>query len=487
MKKILIILIVPIIFISCSDELNLAPISTPSAATFLNTAADVEVAVNAAYDALQQQGLYGESINYLFEVRSDNSDESSLGGRGGIVSDIDLFSVMSSNAILEATWEHAYLGIQRCNAVLSRIDDIDMDASTKAIRKGEVQFIRGLIYFNLVRIFGDVPLVIKETTDPFEAFGEGRDSASTVYTHIVTDLTAAANALPTSQSVVGKATKGAAYTLLGKVELTLGNYTEAISALGNVTGYSLVPNYADIFGESNENNVESIFEVQYVSGQGSSFSVNGEGSGIGEGSVYSNLFGPFGGGALVVNGSSNGSNRPTQDLWDSYDPTDLRRDVNIGQFGVENVLYPKKLVAPTAGPLDSGINAIVLRYADVLLMHAEALNEQSYVADGTAFDLINQIRNRAGLADLTSATITNQAEFRLAIENERRWELAFENHRWPDLVRTGRAVEVMNGHITNTGGVPVSVSVSANQLLYPVPQSEIDTNPALLPQNAGYN
>ena len=485
MKKIFIILILPFIYVSCSNELDLAPISTPSAAIFLNSDADVEVAVNAAYDALQQQGLYGESLYYLFEVRSDNSDESSLGGRGGIISDIDLFSVRSSNSLLEATWKDAYLGIQRCNAVLNRIDNINMDASTKAIRKGEVQFIRGLIYFNLVRIFGDVPLVIKETTDPFEAFGEGRDSASTVYTQIVTDLTAAANALPTSQSVVGKATKGAAYALLGKVELTLGNYSEAISALGNITGYSLVPNYEDIFGESNENNVESIFEVQYVSGQGSSFSVNGEGSGIGEGSVYSNLFGPFGGGALVVNGSSNGSNRPTQDLWDSYDPTDLRRDVNIGVFG--GVLYPKKLVAPTAGPLDSDINSIVLRYADVLLMHAEALNEQGYVADGTAFKLINRVRNRAGLADLTSATITNQSEFKLAVEQERRWELAFENHRWPDLVRTGRAISVMTGHTTNTGGIPVTLSISNNQLLYPVPQSEIDTNPALLPQNPGYN
>ncbi|GAA3580601.1 RagB/SusD family nutrient uptake outer membrane protein [Snuella lapsa] len=489
MKKIVIIFILTIIFISCSNELDLAPISTPSAANFLKSAADVDVAVNAAYDALQQQGLYGESLNYLFEVRSDNSDESSLGGRGGIVSDIDLFSVRSSNAVLEATWKDAYLGIQRCNAILNRIEDIDdMDASTKSIRKGEVQFIRGLIYFNLVRVFGDVPLVVTETIDPFDAFGEGRDTAASVYAQIVTDLTAAASALPASQSVVGKTTKGAAYALLGKVELTLGNYSEAIAALGNVNGYSLVPNYADIFGESNENNQESIFEVQYESGKGSSFSVNGEGTGIGEGSVYSNLFGPFGGGALVVNGSSNGSNRPTQDLWDSYDPADIRRDVNIGQFGVDNVLYPKKLVAATAGPLDSGINSIVLRYADVILMHAEALNEQGYVADGPAFDLINQIRNRAGLADLTSATVTNQAEFRLAIENERRWELAFENHRWPDLVRTGRAVEVMNGHETNTGGVPVTLNnISGNQLIYPVPQSEIDTNPALLPQNPGYN
>jgi hypothetical protein len=483
MKNILIIIIAVFSFTSCSNELNLTPISTPSAADFFQTSDDIETAVNGAYGSLQQQGQFGESLFYLFEVRSDNSEESSIGGRGGIISNVDLFAVQSSNQILSAVWIDSYDGIQRCNTILNRIDDIDMDASTKAIRKGEVQFLRALSYFNLVRIFGDVPLVLTETTDPFETFGKGRDTATSIYDQIISDLTTAASTLPATQNVTGKATSGAANTLLGKVHLTLGNYSEAISALSNVSGYSLIPNYADIFGSSNENNAESIFEVQYVSGNGSTFSVNGEGSGLGEGSVFANQFAPFGGGALVVNGSTNGGNRPTADLWNSYDPADLRRDVNIGDFG--GVLYPKKLVEPTAGPLDSDLNVIVLRYADVLLMHAEALNEQGYVADGPAFDLVNQIRARAGLADLTSATVTNQAEFRLAIENERRWELAFENHRWPDLVRTGRAIEVMQNHTTETGGIPVSLNVSSNQLLYPIPQNEIDTNPALT-QNPGY-
>ncbi|MFH6601875.1 RagB/SusD family nutrient uptake outer membrane protein [Maribacter algicola] len=484
MKNILIIVIVAFLFISCSNELDLAPISTPSAAGYFANSDDIETAVNGAYDALQKQGQFGESIFYLFEVRSDNSEESSsLGQRGGAITDMDIFAVQPSNALLSSTWIDSYDGIQRCNAILNNIDKINMDASTKAIRKGEAQFLRALTYFNLVRIFGEVPLVITQTTDPFEAFGNGRDPVATIYNQIIIDLEAAANALPTNQSVVGKATKGAANALLGKVQLTLGNYPEAISALSNVSGYSLLPNYADLFGSGNENNAESIFEVQYSSGQGSSFVVNGEGSGLGEGSVFANQFAPFGGGSLVVNGSANGSNRPTKDLWNSYDQADLRRDVNIGDFG--GILYPKKFVEPTAGPLDSDLNVIVLRYADVILMHAEALNEQGYVADGQAFDLVNQIRNRAGLADLTSATVTNQAEFRLAIENERRWELAFENHRWPDLVRTGRALEVINSHVTETSNIPLTLSISTNQLLYPIPQNEIDTNPALV-QNPGY-
>ncbi|MEX0315731.1 MAG: RagB/SusD family nutrient uptake outer membrane protein [Allomuricauda sp.] len=487
MKKIIILIIAVISFHSCSDELNLNPISTPSLSDFFKNAADIEAAVNGAYDALQQKGQYGQSFPFLMEVRSDNTEESDDGNSGGVFADIDLFLIEPSNSLLEDAWADSYDGIQRCNAILNRIDAIeDMDEGTKTIRKGEVLFLRGLMYFNLVRLFGDVPLVITETTDPFDAFGNGRNQVSEVYAQIVNDLTMASSSLPANQSVVGKATSGAAFALLGKVQLTLGNYSEAISALGNVSGYSLVPNYADIFGEANENNVESIFEVQYVSGSGSTFIANGLGNALGEGSAYANLFAPVGGSSIVINGNSLGSNRPTSDLWNSYDPTDLRRDANIGQFGPDNVRYPIKLVGPAAGDLDSDVNAIVLRYADVLLMHAEALNEQGYVADGQAFDLINQIRARAGLADLTSATVANQQEFRLAVENERRWELAFENHRWFDLIRTGRALEVIQNHTTETANNPVLLSsVSNNQLLFPIPQNEIDTNPDLT-QNPGY-
>ncbi|MGY0407927.1 MAG: RagB/SusD family nutrient uptake outer membrane protein [Polaribacter sp.] len=488
MKKILIIILLVVFsFTSCNGELDLTPISTPSLADFFKNAADVEAAVNGAYDALQQQGQYGESYNFLMEVRSDNSEESSGTNSGGIFKNIDIFDLKPSNAILRNTWRDAYNGILRCNTVLERIDGIDdMDAATKTIRKGEVLFIRALTYFNLVRIFGDVPLITAETKDPFEAFGKGRDATNLIYTQIISDLTTAAADLPSSQNIVGKATSGATNALLGKVQLTLGNYKEAIAALENVTGYSLVVNYADLFGESNENNKESIFEIQYTSGKGSTYKANGLGSGLGEGSSYATLFAPIGGSSIVINGSTLGSNRPTKDLWNSYNPTDLRRDVNIGQFGVDNVLYPKKIVGAAAGNLDSGINAIVLRYADVLLMHAEALNELGYAADGQAFDLLNQIRTRAGLTNLTSVTVTNQAEFRLAIEKERRWEFAFENHRWFDLLRTGRALTVMQNHTTETANNPISLSfVKSHQLLYPIPQSQINANTGLI-QNSGY-
>ena len=487
MKNILIIILATLSIFSCSNELDLAPISTPSLSDFFKNSADIEAAVNGAYDGLQQKGQYGHSYPFLMEVRSDNTEESDAGNSGGQFADFDLFTLSTSNSFITDTWNDAYIGIQRCNVILNRIDDIaDMDDATKTIRKGEVLFIRALTYFNLVRLFGDVPLVTTETTDPFDAFGQGRDAEATVYAQIISDLTAAASALPNTQSVTGKATNGAAYALLGKVHLTLGNYADAIGALGNVSGYSLVANYADLFGESNENNAESIFEIQYTSGSGSTIVANGLGTGLGEGSAFANLFAPVGGSSIVVNGATIGSNRPTSDLWNSYNPADLRRDVNIGQFGVDNVLYPRKLMGVAAGDLDSGVNAIVLRYADVILMHAEALNEQGYVADGPAFDLINQIRNRAGLPDLTSATVTNQADFRLAIENERRWELAFENHRWFDLLRTGRALEVIQNHTTETANNPVSLaSVSGNQLLYPMPQGTIDTNPAIS-QNPGY-
>ena len=484
MKKFIILMLAVYVMTSCHDEIELSPISNPSVGNFYRNAADLESAVVGAYSALQLQGQYGLDYPYFMEVRSDNSTVTDIGTAGGRLYRFDVFDLATSNLEVTQTWIDAYDGIQRCNVVLNRIDGIsDMPAATKAIRIGEVKFLRALTYFNLVRIFGDVPLVLTETTNPNNSVGVGRTAASAVYTQIIQDLADAAASLPATTDV-GRASSGAANALLGKVHLTLGNNAEAITALGAVTGYSLVTSYANLFGSANENNVESIFEVQFVGGSGSSVAFNGLGNGTGEGSLFPNMFGPFGGSALIGGGQTLGENRATQDLFDSYDPADPRRDVNIGSFAGN--LYPAKLVETASGDFDSDVNSIVLRYADVLLMHAEALNEQSYVADGLAFDLVNQVRTRAGLANITSATVADQAAFRLAVENERRWELAFENHRWFDLVRTGRAEAVMNAHGPAQPGSYAFSSIDSHQLLFPVPQLEIDNNPGVITQNTGY-
>ncbi|MDN5199879.1 RagB/SusD family nutrient uptake outer membrane protein [Fulvivirgaceae bacterium BMA10] len=475
MKKYIIVLLT-IVIMSCDDQLDLNPLSQSSVGNFYKTEADIEQAVVAAYDALQSEGQYGQNFMFFMEIRSDNATVESPTNSSGVFGEFDLFSITPGNSVVGRAWNDCFEGIQRCNIVLNRIESIDMDASLKSIRIGEMKFVRGLTYFNLVRLWGDVPLVITETEDPFDAFDVGRTSVSQIYTQIINDLSDAINALPDTQSEAGRATKGAANTLLGKVYLTLGDYSNAETALRNVLGkYSLQGSYQDIFGIANENNAESIFEIQFQSGFGSI--LDG-----GEGSPYPNLVAPVGTGQDLLNGvgQAKGENIPTNDLFNIYSINDQRRDVAIGSTGT--IFYAKKLIAPPSADFDSDVNVIVLRYADVLLMLAEVLNEQGYVADGEAFDLLDQVRNRAGLTTaLTSADLTDQSSFRDMILNERRREFASENHRWFDLLRTGRALEVMNASTS-------VFSVGEHQLLYPLPLSAIDAmnNPEIFPQNPGY-
>ena len=454
--------------ISCEDRLDISPISNVSVDIFYKTADDIEQAVVAAYDALQDEGQYGFNFMMYMEIRSDNASVESPTNVGGEYGDIDLFQLSPGNSRLNDSWNSCYRGIQRCNIVLNRINDVDMDASIRATRSGEVKFIRALTYFNLVRLWGDVPLVITETEDPFDLFSVGRSTVAEVYDQIITDLNEAINDLPISNDV-GRATKGAAQALLGKVHLTLGNWSEAVTVLNAVNGYTLNPNFEDNFGIANENGPESIFEVQFQAGNG-------------EGSPYPNQVAPVGSADELLNGigSQRGENIPTDWVFDSFEDGDLRRETTIGRFN-DAINYAIKLIDIPAQDFDSDLNIIVMRYADVLLMTAEALNEQNYTADGEAFALLNQIRDRAGLNALTSTDLPDQNSFREAIHEERRHELVSENHRWFDLIRTGRAVEVMNASTS-------AFTVSEFQLLFPIPLSAIDAinDASIFPQNPGY-
>lgn len=458
-KKIFKFIIVIVFLSSCSEEkIQLSPISQENSGNFYKTPEQIEQAVVAVYDGLQSNGEYGQAFIYLMEVRSDNSRQQSTTSSGGIYGDIDLFRVEATNNVIDLAWKSCYKGIQRCNIVLNRIESVGNNPK-KNVQIGEAKFVRALTYFNLVRLFGDVPLVIKEYDDPFEAFNLGRTPSTEVYTQIIKDLTEAIQSLDNKAIRPGGVTKNSAYALLGKVQLTLGNFTEAITALKSVSGKFLT-SYGGNFGIANENSAESLFEIQFKKG------------GTGEGSPYANLFAPFGATELIGSiGTTLGDNLPTKDLYDSYQVNDLRRSVTIGTAST-GVLYTKKYLDTPSSDRDGGNNFIVLRYGDVMLMLAEALNEKEYVADGEAFALLNQIRNRAGVNLLSATDLVDQKSFRQAIANERRWELAFENHRWFDLVRTGKAIEVMNAHKSETG---VHKTVTQNDLVYPIPQSQIDT------------
>ena len=466
------------------DFIELAPVSQNNVVNFYKTADDMKIAVNAAYGALQYSGQYFSAMHEIAEVRSDNTGI--LDVQTGLnVVEIDIFTNRSNNTLLNNMWNDHYRGIQQCNIVVDRIAAISMDATLKDRYIGEVKFLRALMYFNMVRTFGDLPLVIKEIKNPEEGYAYTREPVEVVYAQIIEDLKEAETKLPAiyTGTDIGRATSGAAKALLGKVYLTRKDFTQAAAKLkelidGTATSkYMLLASYEDIFKVTNENHRESIFEVQFKKG------------GTGEGSPFNNQFAPRSSGTIVSKvGAGLGYNIPTQDMEDAYEAGDLRKDISMasgymnGTSFVESKYIKKYLDVPFQAN-DADNNWPVLRYADVLLMYAEALNEQGYVADGPAFGYLNLVRQRAGLADKTSVNaepslqIADQAAFRLAIEQERRVELAFENHRWFDLVRTDRAIAVMAEH---------GITIQAYQLLYPIPQSQIDINPEMIHQNPGY-
>ena len=468
MKKNIYILLALLLLlnVACENDLDIAPKDQRTSGGFYKNASDIESAVNAVYGGLQKNGLYGFNYHFLMETRSDNTFEEEPSNSGGF-GDVDLFNRITTNGVFSKTWKDSYVTIQSANIVLNRIDAItDMDTDTKNSRKGEVKFIRALIYYNLVNLYGAVPLVTKETTNPTDFFGQGRTSKTDVYKQIIKDLTEAVSELPETNST-GRATKGAANTLLGKVYLANGNPQAAETALRTVKRYTWINTYANLFGIANENNAGSIFEVQFQS------NINGQS----EGSKFAAKF------TAQSNPGSKGNNLITQDLINSFEPGDLRKNEIISDRGTSTLFISTKYLDENRTVIEDGANnVIVLRYADVVLMLAEALNEEGYVANGEAFDLINKVRQRAGLPVLTATTIINQDEFKKALLKERRHEFFMELHRWFDLKRLGNAVEVMNTHFVNTG---VNVTIDTNDLLLPIPQSQVDTDSAII-QNPGY-
>ena len=327
-----------------------------------------------------------------------------------------------------------------------------MDAATGNRIAGEALFIRSLMYYHLAIAFGNVPLQL----EPYVAGDELVQVPETVVLEqLVTDLETAEGYLPISypSSSVGKATKGAAATLLAKVQLTLGNNTAAETVLRRIIssyGYDLVPEYADLWGVDNENNEESIFEVQFMSG------------GIGQGSFFTNDFSPS---SALQAGAGYGRNRPTVSMQEAYEEGDSRYEASMGDSFINldaevvEALYIKKYQADIAIENDSDINFVVFRYADVLLMLAEALGETD-----ESYDLINEVRERADLGEINAAT---SGTFEEKLLHERRVELAFENHRWADLRRFNAMNKVIEAEPIITG----------TREYFFIPQREMDINP----------
>lgn len=454
-KQYNIFILVLLIFVSCSKEFTeLAPISERNADNFYNTASDMEVAVNAIYSTLKANGTFNQSYWILQELRSDNTFWDGT-GLAEEVTVFDKFTDISTSNITEAAWTDSYLGISRANIVLSRIDDIDMDNTLKSRLKGEALFLRSFYYYNLAVLFGNIPLVLNETASVEEGNNHTQVVASEVYSQIATDLIDAETALPDKSSATnGRATKGAAATLLAKVYLTMGEAANAEASLRRVLtyGYSLVSDYSLLWGVDNEYNAESIFEVDFQGGLSN------------QGNQFTNQFH----GVLSQSVTSGQRNIPEQDLIDAYETGDLRFAASID--GLDGISTGYTIKFGSTNPYnddDAPNNWPVFRYADVLLMLAEAIGESA-----EAYGYINQVRARAGLAPIDATT---PGSFVDKLLQERRVELAFENHRWPDLLRMNKAEPVMAAQGKNING----------KLLFAIPQREMDLN-SNYSQNSGY-
>lgn len=458
-NKSLIVIFLLSVFCSCSkDFTNLAPISQRNAQNFYKTESDFAIAVNAAYDGLQLNGTYGRAFLLLSEMRSDNT--SNGGGASGLAAtlqDINDFKEIATASELQSAWSDSYNTIARCNTILDKIDAVNFSESIKDRYKGEVLFIRSLVYYNLAIIFGNVPLQLTSATSTDE-INLQQVPPNEVYQQIIADLKLAENKLPPKflGENIGRATKNAAKALLGKVYLTVGDKANAKSILQEVIDshqYELVNDYARLWGPAYENNIESIFEVQY------------KGGGQREGSGYVEYFAS----AISKSGGVGGGNTPlsvTADMLRAFETNDDRYRKSI-YTNNNDTTYVIKYVSNQISAFDAENNWVVLRYADVLLMMAEALGEGN-----EAYALINEIRERAHLPSIDGNT---PGTFEEKLLHERHVEFAFENHRWSDLLRFGVAKKVMSAHL--------GIAESMIHLLAPIPQREIDVSLGVLKQN----
>lgn len=451
---------------ACTKQLNQVPLTQKELSNFFRSEMEVEEYINAVYGMLQWNGIYGLYFPALGEIPSDNTYDEVPANDGQVYGQLDEFATIPGNGLIATVWRDHYRAIQGANVVLNRIGDVAFASEEqKSASIGEMQFIRALLYFNLVRTFGDVPLVVEETTDPNLYFGQGRTAADAVYQQIIADLEAAIGNLPVRQTKQGKATRHAANALLGKVYLTRNEPAKAkqyFLEVVNSEQYQLEA-IDRVFAIDNENNDEIIFDVQFASG------VNGNQ----EGSSMQQQFSPSG---TLAN--AKGHNLPTRSLYNLYAADDLRKEYYVG-ITANNIPFSKKLVQPTTAPADGGSNFVVIRYADILLLLAEIENETGNGAAAVAY--VNAVRQRANASPIQAGLPADRLGE--AIELERRLELICEGHRWFDLLRYGTAVDVMNAWFDAEG---INITVGAHHVLMPIPQGQLDTDPAIT-QNIGYN
>ncbi len=468
---------------SCSEEkLDLYPKTAITEGNFYKTEDQFILAVNDVYRQMQRTYSAGGIADIYGELSSDNTYIEFIGGSSNSAERISGFNIPTNDSDTEDAWQDSYNAIFICNDVLSRLENTSVTFSSPDLKErlmAEATFVRALIYFNMVRVWGDIPLPLTPLS-PEESYEYLRVGSEVVYEQIISDLMYAKSKLPESYTGknVGRVTKYGAAAVLAKVYLTRGNTAAAATELKQIIDsglYSLDANgdgtanaddYRYLFQPDTKNSKASLLEIQYIEGQNADNSNHQQ-----EYTPYQWSFHLPGINETFRGG---GRNTPTQDLMDEFEPADsVRKSISVypGYVNLESgefVEYPFTMKFYDPNWRYAGQNFEIIRYADILLMYAEVTNDPTY---------LNMVRARVGLPAYGQPGYP--AEYNTlarAIEHERRTELSFEFHRFFDLVRTGRAIEVMQAK---------GYDISQNKLHFPIPQRAIDVNPELT-QNDGY-
>jgi hypothetical protein len=484
-RKLIIIILSAVSFLhtGCKKFLSVDPPYAQDAENYFQSPEDFERALTGAYDMLQ-----GSFVSFwIGEIASDNAiagGESVNDSQG--LHQIDNMTHGGVNNELRNIMRWNYTGITRVNYIMENKDNIDFPGKEHML--AEAKFLRAYYYFELVKFFGDVPLIIDKRIGIEEARQFPRTPKAEVYAQIEQDLAAAATILSPVAAQKGRATKGAAQALLGKVYLYQNKFTEAAAIFDEIRNsglYSLISDYSQLFSASNENNSETVFEIQYSGLEGGGYGclICLEGNAAPGFQGIRQYTGP-------VYGDGNSYNLPTQELYNAFSPIDPRRGHTIldidafiaaqpepssityaigagGHTGYYNNKYIKRQgeIGLPDNDLTSPVNYRVIRYADVLLMAAEA---HFHLGNNQiAQQLVNQVRVRAGVPGIPVQSLND-------IYKERRFELSGEGHRFFDLVRTGQAAQFIDGFVIG------------KHELFPIPQVEIDLAGGNWQQNSGY-
>jgi len=462
---------------ACDDILDKEPLSRLTEADIgdegISSADQAEAFLSGTY-----ADFYNEYFMLDYFVIGDAQSDNAFAGADNPANfQIDEYKVEAVNSNVARDWSYLYGTIAKCNTVLDNVPNVS-DPALTAERKqqivAEASFIRAFMYFELVRLFGDVPLMVNEIAEiDLEKLDEiyvERSLASDVYARIISDLETALAGVRVTAPDKGYATVGAVNTLLAKVYATIephdwnkvNQYCDAVIA----GGYELLPEYDQLWDNQHENSSESIFEI------------NAYGWDAGSGNWGASMF---------IGSDWKKFNTPTNDLVTAFNAEgdEIRKNSSI-KFEDVTGKWTDRYWPVTNFPFinkyrDTGgtQNYIIYRFADILLLKAEALNELNDPEGAAA--LVNEVRERV---DLDAVTAISQEQMRLVIEKERRLELAFEGHRWHDLKRTGRAIEVMNA-MTDASGNSLGYQLNEDKLVWPIPQAERDKNDKLT-QNEGY-